>query len=191
MAFRITITDDRREPETVLVSNIGQTVRGKARVKTADSAVRIRTGPNPEGYVIHSVALEFAEQLEDPSGVKVSLWSNHKPGRWDRPKSEIFAFANPSSIEARLTEFTAPADSELDPGKKYWLMIERTGNTAIWFSETRSDAADSISVAGWNIGLQRFHRPRHLNGSWGYNKVNKDEDQLMIRVIGYERSDDQ
>ena len=190
-AFRITITDDETEPEAVLVSNIGQTVKGTATVNSADSALRIRTGPNSEGYVIHSVALEFAEALANPSGVIISLWSNHRPGRWNRPKAEIFAFANPSSIGATLAEFTAPTDSVLDADRYYWLMIERTGDTAIRFSETRSDAQDSIPAAGWDIGDQRFYRPRDINGQWGYNRVDHDKDQLMLRVIGYEQSSDE
>ena len=186
--FRITITDDDTEPETVLVSNIGQKVKGKATVNNGDSAIRISTGANSEGYVIHSVALEFAEALADPSGVKVSLWSNHRPGRWDRPKAEIFAFTNPTSIEERLTEFTAPADTAVEADTSYWIMIERTGDTAIRFAKTASDSEDSISEAGWNIGSLRFHRPRSIEGKWGYRRVNDDKDQLMLRVIGYEKS---
>ena len=157
-------------------------------VNNGDSAIRVSTGANSEGYVIHSVALEFAEALEDPSGVKVSLWSNHRPGRWDRPKTEIFAFTNPPSIEARLTEFTAPADTVVEADTSYWIMIERTGNTAIRFAKTASDSEDSISEAGWNIGSLRFHRPRNMNGRWTNNKVKNDNDQLMLRVIGYEKS---
>ncbi len=186
--FRIAITDDDTEPEMVLVSNIGQTVKGKVAVNNSDSAIRISTGANSEGYVIHSVALEFAEALEDPSGVKVSLWSNHRPGRWDRPETEIFAFTNPSSIEARLTEFTAPADTVVEADTSYWIMIERTGDTAIRFAETASDSEDSISEAGWNIGSLRFHRPRNIDGKWGYRRVDDDKDQVMLRVIGYEKS---
>ncbi len=186
--FRIRITDDDTEPETVLVSNIGQTVKGNATVNNSDSAIRISTGANSEGYVIHGVALEFAEALADPSGVKVSLWSNHRPGRWDRPETEIFAFTNPSSIEARLTEFTAPADTVVEADTRYWIMIERTGDTAIRFAETASDSEDSISEAGWNIGSLRFHRPRNIDGKWGYRRVDDDKDQVMLRVIGYEKS---
>lgn len=186
--FRIAITDDDTEPETVLVSNIGQAVKGKARVNSADSAIRIHTGTNPEGYVIHSVALEFAEALEDPAGVRISLWSNHVPRGWARPKEQIFAFVNPSSIRAGLTEFTAPAGSLLDPGTSYWLMIERTGSAAIRFLETRSDAEDSISEPAWNIGALRFYRPRYMNGQWTNHRVDDDKEQLMLRVIGYERS---
>ena len=186
--FRIAITDDDTEPETVLVSNIGQAVKGNATVNHSDSAIRIYTGANSEGYVIHSVALEFAEALADPSGVKVSLWSNHRPGRWDRPKAEVFAFTNPSSIEARLTEFTVPEDTAVEADTSYWIMIERTGDTAIRFAETASDSQDSISEPGWNIGSLRFHRPRNMNGRWTNNKVKNDNDQLMLRVIGYEKS---
>ena len=188
--FRIRITDDDTEPETVLVSNIGQTVKGNATVNNSDSAIRIYTGSNADGYVIHSVALEFAESLEDPTGVKVSMWSNHKPKKYNRPKEEIFAFANPSSIEARLAEFTAPDDTILDPETSYWLMIERTGDTAIKFRETASDSEDSISEAGWDIGGLRFYRPRSVEGQWGYGRVKDDKEQLMLRVIGYARSEE-
>ena len=186
--FTIKITDDETESEGVLVSNSVQTVKGNAAVDKRDSAVRIQTGANPEGYVIHSVALLFAEALEDASGVKVSLWSNHKPGKWARPKSEIFAFANPSSIEARLNEFTAPDETFLDPDTSYWVMIERAGDTAIKLLETASDSQDPVSKAGWDIGNLRLHRPRSVSGQWGYSRVDDDKDQLMLRVIGYERS---
>ena len=125
--FTITVTDDDEEAEKVMASNTGKTVKGTAKVDKSDSAIRIQTGSNSEGYLIYSVALRFSEALEDPAGVRVSLWSNHKPGKYGRPKAEIFAFTNPSSIESRLTEFTAPADTVLDPDASYWIMIEKTG----------------------------------------------------------------
>ena len=186
--FTIKVTDDDTEADSVLVSNTGKTVKGNAKVENSDSALRIYTGPNSDGYVIHSVAFGIAEALEDPSGIKVSLWSNHKPGKYARPKKEIFAFTNPSSINARLTEFTAPPDTVLEPDTSYWLMVERTGDTPIKLLDTASDSLDSISVPGWYIGGLRFYRPRNINGQWGYSKVKSNSDQFMLRVIGYERS---
>ena len=186
--FTITITNDESEAERTLVSNTGQTARGNATVNHSDSAVRIQTGLNADGCVIHSVPLEFGEALEDPPGVKVSLWSNRKPVKYNRPKEEILAFTNPSSIGARLTEFTAAPDAVLEPDTSYWVMIERTGDTAIRFAETGSDSEDSISGADWDIGSLRFYRPRNIDGKWGYDKVRSDSDQLKLRVIGYEHS---
>ena len=111
--FTVTVTDDDTEAEKVLVSNTGKRNSGAAKVKNSDSAIRIHTGSNSEGYTIHSVALRLHEALEDSTGVRVSWWSSHQPGKHNRPNSEIFAFTNPASIEARLTEFTAPADTVL------------------------------------------------------------------------------
>ena len=186
--FTVTVTNDETESETVLVSNTGQSVKGHLKVDKSDWAVRIYTGPSPDGYVIHGVALALAESLEDPSDLKVSLWSNHKPGRYHRPKQEIFAFTNPSSIEARLTEFTAPPDSVLEPETSYWVMIERTGEASIMFLDTASDSQDSFSELGWDIGANRLYRPRNRTGQWGYQRVKGDKDQFLLRVIGYARN---
>ena len=123
--FTVTVTDDDTEAEKVLVSNSGKRNSGAAKVKNSDSAIRIHTGSNSEGYTIHSVALRLHKALEDSTGVRVSWWSSHQPGEHNRPNSEIFAFTNPASIEARLTEFTAPADTVLEPDTSYYIMIER------------------------------------------------------------------
>ena len=186
--FALTVTDDNTEAERVLVSNTGGRNSGSATVNNSDSALRIETGSNEGGYVIHSVALRFWEALQDPSGVRVSLRSSHKPGRHTRPKDEIFSFSNPASIDARLTEFTAPPDTVLEPDTSYWLVIERTGDTPVKFLETASNSEDSISAADWDIGTLRFHRTNSLNGPWGNSKVGSDQEQLKLRVIGYEHS---
>ena len=183
--FTITVTDDESEEEQVLVSNTGKKAKGNATVNNSVSAIRIRTGSSADGYVIHSVAMELAEALGKPSGLKVSLWSNHKPGGRDRPKVEMLAFSNPPTIEARLTEFTAQTNSTLEPDTSYWIMIERTGDSAIKFRETASDSQDDISKTGWDIGSLRFHRPLSVNGPWNNRRVSNDRDQLRLRVIGY------
>ncbi len=186
----VTVTDDDAEAERVLVSNTGKRNDGNATVKNSDHAIRIHTGRNSEGYVIHGLALKFQEALADPNGVRVSLWSSHVPGRYSRPNAQIFAFINPTSIEARLTEFTAPPDTVLEPDASYWIVIERTGGTALKFLETRSDSEDSISEADWDIGSLKFHRPRNMNGPWTDWKVKSERDQLKVRVIGYERGNE-
>ena len=183
--FTITVTDDDTELETVLVSNTGRRNDGSATVNNSDSALRIPTGGNPDGYVIQSVALRFWEALENPTGVRVSLWSSHTPRENARPNSEVFAFTNPSGIGARLTEFTAPPETVLEADTSYWIMIERTGETAVKFLETRAESEDSISAAGWVIGSLRFYRPRNMDGHWTNRKVKSDGDQLKLRVIGY------
>ena len=186
--FTVTVTDEATESERVLVSNTGRRDDGTAKVEHSDSALRIDTGSNPDGYVIHGVALSFAEALDDPSGVRVSFRSSHKPGKYPRPEVEIFAFSNPSSISARLTEFLAPADTVLEPNTTYYIMIERTGDSPIRFQETASDSNDSISESGWSIGDVRLHRTNKLNGPWKNARVNSDHDQLKLRVIGYPRN---
>ena len=185
--FTVTVTDEDTEAEKVLVSNSGKRNSGNATVNESDSAIRIHTGSNSEGYLIHSVALKFQEALEDPTGVRVSWWSSHKPGRHNRPNSEIFAFTNPASIKARLTEFTAPEDTVLEPDTSYYIMIERVGDTAIKFLETRLDSQDSISEQDWDIGALRFYRPSSMEGPWTNRKVGNDHEQLKLRVVGYER----
>ncbi len=189
--FVVTVTDNESEAERVLVSNTGNRNAGGATVNNSDSALRIHTGSNSDGYVIQGVALRFREALEDPTGVRVSWWSSHKPGQYERPNSEIFAFANPASIEARLTEFPAPPNRVLEPDSDYWIMIERTGDTAVEFLETGANSEDSISAANWDIGDRRFYRTRNMNGPWTNRKVKSDRDQLKLRVIGYEASSEQ
>ena len=189
--FVVTVTDNESEAERVLVSNTGNRNAGGATVNNSDSALRIHTGSNSDGYVIQGVALRFREALEDPTGVRVSWWSSHKPGQYERPNSEIFAFANPASIEARLTEFPAPPNKVLEPDTDHWIMIERTGDTAVEFLETGVNSEDLISATNWDIGDRRFHRTRNMNGPWTNRKVKSDRDQLKLRVIGYEASSEQ
>ena len=67
-------------------------------------------------------------------------------------------------------------------------MIERVGDTEILFAETRLDSQDSISEQDWDIGGLRFRRPRNVDGPWTDRKVGYDQEQLKLRVVGYERS---
>ena len=76
----------------------------------------------------------------------------------------------------------------LEPDTSYWIMIEKTGDTALKFLETASNSEDSISAADWDIGTLRFHRTNSLTGPWRNSKVGSDKEQLKIRVIGYART---
>ena len=184
----VSVTDDDTEAERVLVSNTGQAVKGNATVNSSDSALRFDTGPSKNGYALHSVALSFAEPLVDPASARVSLRSMRTVGsRLERPNVELFAFTNPSRIDARLTEFTAPQDTVLEADTTYYVHIERVGDVPLKFKETGSDSKDEFSAAGWRMGTIRLHRPRHLNGPWG-RSADFDRDQVLFRVIGSGRS---
>ena len=176
--FVITVSDDESEAERVLVSNTGQRVKGTATVNNSVSATRIFTGSNPDGYVITSLGLRFAEALEDPDGVQVSLRSSHSPRKNQRPKDEIFAFSNPYGIHEGLVKFKAPADTVLEPDTSYFIMIKRTGESALLFEETSSDSQDSTTAPGWDIGSLRFYRTNSLSGRWKNSKVRLDKDQI-------------
>ena len=186
--FVITVTDDDSESERVLVSNTGKRAKSRATVHHSDSALRIITGANPEGYALHSVAMRFAEAPSSLSDVRVSLWSKGTI-RSDipRPEAELFAFTNPSTIRAGLAEFTAPQGTVLDPLTGYYIVIENVGDTPIKLWETGADGEDAISAAGWSIGNIRLFRPKDLTGRWN-RRVDSEGDQILLRVIGYEKS---
>ena len=185
--FAITVTDDDSESESVLVSNTGKRAKSRATVHHADSAIRIITGPNPEGYVLYSVALRFAEVPSNLSDVQVSLWSKGTVrSNLPRPEAELFAFTNPSTIGAGLAEFTAPQGTVLDPLTGYYVVIENGGDAPIRLWETGADGEDAISAAGWSIGNIRLFRPKHLTGRWN-RRVDSEGDQILLRVIGYEK----
>ena len=76
----------------------------------------------------------------------------------------------------------------MEPDTSYYIMIERVGDTAIKFLETRLDSQDSISEQDWDIGALRFYRPSSMEGPWTNRKVGNDHEQLKLRVVGYERS---
>ena len=188
--FAITVTDDDSEPESVLVSNTGKRAKSRATVHHSDSALRIITGSNPEGYVLHSVAMRFSEAPISPSDVRVSLWSKGTVGsRIPRPEAELFAFTNPSTIRAGLAEFTAPQGTVLDPLTGYYIVIENGGDAPVRLWETGADGEDAISAAGWSIGNIRLFRPKDLTGRWN-RRVDSEGDQILLRDIGYEKPAD-
>ena len=76
----------------------------------------------------------------------------------------------------------------MEPDTSYYIMIERVGDTAIKFLDTRLDSQDSISEQDWDIGALRFYRPSSMEGPWTNRKVGNDHEQLKLRVVGYERS---
>ena len=76
----------------------------------------------------------------------------------------------------------------MEPDTSYYIMIERVGDTAIKFLETRLDSQDSISEQDWDIGELRFYRPSSMEEPWTNRKVGNDQEQLKLRVVGYERS---
>ena len=84
-------------------------------------------------------------------------------------------------------KFEAPAGTVLEPDTSYWIMVKRTGNSALKFEKTASDSQDSLSVPGRDIGALRFYRPNRWSGPWSNSSVRSEADQLMLRVIGYPR----
>ena len=147
-------------------------------------AQRFTSGSNPNGYTLSKAAVWFTAL---PTNANVTnfvaaIYTNSS----NRPGTVKYPLTNPSGNFATngRKDFSAAADSTLDPGTKYWLVLKNDNATDGQNTNAAStdSGKDSDSLAGWSIEGQRFQRSSR-SGSWSSWPT-----QLQIRISGYENT---
>ena len=173
--YELRITRIAAPPSVTLVTNKSQTVEIIFPVRLGDPndsyarAQGFTTGPNSTGYSLESLTL-FMGLLTDVDVPSVTLYDNRNTSpighsSADQPGSELFAFANPelpASTQGGLAarNFTAPADTNLDPDTTYWIVVHQAGDEGYFeVSITLSVADDPGAAPGWFIRDSSLHRP--------------------------------
>ena len=201
--YELRITRIAVPPSVTLVTNRSQSIVGIDPGRLGDPAQSyamaqgFTTGPNSTGYSLESVTLfmEFLTVADEPS---VKLHDNRNTGLLgdsasDQPGDELFAFANPElpdlvqvgdtlvgGMAAR--DFTAPADTHLDPDTTYWVIVRQAADEGIFdLSLTGFSAEDPGGAPGWEIRDPGKHRPNE--GTLQFVDISRGQ-SLRIAVTG-------
>ena len=156
-------------PTTTLVSNTGQSASATAMI-TGRYDMGFRLGNHGQGYEISSVSIELAAA---PSSLTVSLWMGRAPG-WpgtQNAQTKLFDFESPSSFEAGLNRFTAPAGAFAYQNVDYFIVLSDFG-ASLSIKETTSNDED----AGGDTGAAL------------YNSAGGDSSVLRLAVEGSKRA---
>ena len=131
-----------------LVGNTGQTPSATANI-SGDYAMGFRLGKHGQGYEISSVKIDLAAA---PSTLSVSLWNGGPRGSDDhgRRTAKVLDFENPSSVQAGLNTFTAPAGAFAYQNLNYWIVLSDYG-ASLSIKETTSDDEDGRGETGATI----------------------------------------
>ena len=156
-------------PTTTLVSNTGQSASATAMI-TGRYDMGFRLGNHGQGYEISSVSIELAAA---PSSLTVSLWMGRAPGRpgTQNAQTKLFDFESPSSFEAGLNRFTAPAGAFAYQNVDYFIVLSDFG-ASLSIKETTSNDED----AGGDTGAAL------------YNRAGGDSSVLRLAVEGSKRA---
>ena len=161
-------------------SFLGVDVNGDYR----ELAQRFTSGSNPNGYTLSKAAIWFTALPTNANitNFVAAIYTNAS----NRPGTVKYTLTNPSGNFATngRKDFSAAADSTLDPGTKYWLVLKNDNATDGQNTSAAStdSGKDSDSLAGWSIEGQRFQRSSR-SGSWTSWPT-----QLQIRISGYENT---
>ena len=123
-------------------------------------AQRFTTGSNLNGYTLSTAAIWFT--VLPPNANVTNFVAAIYTNASDRPGTLKYPLPNPSGSFATngRKDFSAAADSTLDSGTKYWLVLKNDNatdgqNTNVGSTDS---GKDSDSLAGWSIEGQRFQR---------------------------------
>ena len=146
-------------------------------------AQRFTTGSNAAGYTLSAAAMwigTLPTNAADITNFVAAIYTDTS----NRPGTLKYGLTNPSGNFATTGQknFSAPSDSTLDAGTKYWLVLMNDNATDGYnvTAVSTDSAEDSNSLAGWSIADQRFQRSSR-SGSW-----TSWASELQIRVSGYE-----
>ena len=131
---------------TTLVGNTGRSASATATtVITEEYAMGFTLGDHGQGYEISGVSIDLAAA---PSDLTVSLWMGKHSGSGQGGSGvKLFDFENPSSFQAGLNEFTAPAGAFAYHGVEYFIVLSDFG-ASLSINETTSNNEDAGGEPG-------------------------------------------
>ena len=152
-----------------LVGNTGRPASATATANiTEEYAMGFTLGDHGQGYEISGVSIDLAAV---PSDLTVSLWMGKHTGSGQGGSLvKLLDFENPSSFQAGLNEFTAPAGAFVYQAVEYFVVLSDFG-ASLSINETASDGED----AGGEPGATLF------------NSAGGDTNVLRLAVKGSRR----
>ena len=150
---------------SVLASNTGQTPTATQLISSKEQAQPFITGLNMGGYTLTSIELDVQRVPSSTTGITVALWSATGGGL---PNAVLHTLTHPSDLSTTgLTTFSAPANTVLTKGTKYFIFVSYDGGgTTLRLKRTTSATAlDAASLAGWSTAARRS-RNRGSSTGW-------------------------
>ena len=169
---------------TVLVKNTGQSDNG-ADISLSSTfpkqAQAFRTGSNPEGYNLTSIAIRF-DIISDTSTAKSELTATLNEVSSGNPGSALCTLVTPDLTSTAANTFAAPSDGTcpvLQPSTSYYVVLDRTAHSegTIVLQLTTSDNEDDGGADGWTID----NTTKEYSSSWSTTSNSR---ALMIEVKG-------
>ena len=169
---------------TVLVKNTGQSDNGTDISLSSTfpkQAQAFRTGSNPEGYNLTSIAIRF-DTISDTSTAKSELTATLNEVSSGNPGSALCTLVTPDLTSTAANTFAAPSDGTcpvLQPSTSYYVVLDRTAHSegTIVLQLTTSDNEDDGGADGWTID----NTTKEYSSSWSTTSNSR---ALMIEVKG-------
>ena len=166
---------------TTLVTNEGETPKSMQGAWWA--AQGFTTGNHSEGYLLHAVWLDAsAGSAYSAADTHVRIVPEKRDGTPQPVGNHLAELASPATIASGPDAFTAPPGTVLEPGTKYFVVVNRT--IADWEARVKlvlTDSNDEQSGFGWEIGNTRRHHPEGDSAPIGGSPKS-----LSMRVTGRE-----
>ena len=161
----------------VLVSNIGQAGERRGFMFYIDQAQGFWTGSRAGGYTVTNVEIRFANESPQTAPT-VTL------RRWKPDGRLVATLSGSANVSDGIATFTAPANTMLDPGIRYFVVVVGGGDDAktAWTASTDEDPGGR---AGWSVGNNSRVRNAGSNQSW---REPVADAMLKIRVNGSDPS---
>lgn len=131
------------------------------------AAQGFRTGPNPGGYVLHSVTASFGDKAGSPGDLRVRIYADDAGS----PGMPVGALNGSNPDAAGLYTFTAEGGIPLGADTDYHVVFDvadYTPGSAYRLMFTGSDNEDSGAAPGWSIADTLLGHVHHSNrdNSW-------------------------
>ena len=153
-------------PSVALVKNLNQSTLSGFSPANAKWAQQFTTGSHARGYLLGRVKINIY-QFGGSDTFTLQVCETNSSGHPTSTCTSLTPPGNFGNIGTGPTlTFTAPANTVLDPGTKYAVVVDSTGtaNSAVRFQRTTSNNEDSGKQAGWSIA-NTFHL--RSGGTWG------------------------
>ena len=181
----VTVEDDDDVPlptgQSALVSNLERFEGrfGETAFATQILAQPFRTGSAARGYTLQGMALRLdweVDEIIDRRDVTVTLRESAADGR---PGDLLYTLTTPSSVNAGVNEFTAPAGAFLAADTRYHVVLEYSTFFGFIRWALARTGEDSGAAAGWTIPSTRYRQ----RGSGSWSSISLSAQAMAVRGI--------
>ena len=145
------------------------------------------TGPNPPGYNLREVGIEYAtNQVRGTQNPRVRL-REHKGPTQNRPGDLVANLSLSGSFSGDVETFTAPSGTILKPNTRYWVTVgEGQTDEQRTPMHLTSSTRQASSAAGWTIDDATQWKVDRNSDTWNLRVVDGGSRHMMqIDVRGF------